>query len=235
MKRTVLALMVGVLLGAALLPGTFAEAAEVFLSAYPSTHTFYLDGKQIQLEAYVINGNNYVKLADVGKALEFNVYWDSDSRTVQIMSGYPYTGQPVETGDDPVDTLEAVCQEIIRKVNQVRQENGASVLAVDDRLMAAAQERAETLYTYHRSREDCEAVLAHGYPYGFGSNITAFTGTATSDIAQRAVANWCKSSGHFRTMIDPGCDTIGVGVAQDGAKTVCYLFLGNPKTHNPYE
>ena len=48
-----------------------------------------MDGHKIELPAYTINGNNYVKLRDVGEVVGFNVYWDG---TVQIESDKPYTG-----------------------------------------------------------------------------------------------------------------------------------------------
>lgn len=229
MKKTALSLLAGIILGATLMSGSFAEAAEAFLKAYPSNHTMYLDGQQVELEAYVINGSNYVRLRDVGAAMGFNVYWDDTTGTVQINSDAPYTGQP------PADTteLDAIRQEIVRLVNQVRRENGVGYLTIDHRLMDAAQERAETMQTYHDTRAECEAVIAQGYPYGFGANITAFTSKV--DVAQQAVTNWVNSSGHFQTMIDPACDTIGVGVAQDQYKTVCYLFVGDPNSYNPYE
>ena len=41
------------------------------------------------MEAYNINGNNYVMLRDIGKALGFNVYW---SDGVHIDTNSPYTG-----------------------------------------------------------------------------------------------------------------------------------------------
>ncbi len=145
------------------------------------------------------------------------------------------SGQTTVEAPAPVTELDKVRQEIIRLVNEVRRENGVSELTVNDALMDAAQEQTETLYTYHRMKEECEAALAHGYPYGFGANITAFTGTATADAARKAVNNWVESPGHFQTMIDPDCDTIGVGFAEDQYKTVCYLFVGNPQSHNPYE
>lgn len=129
----------------------------------------------------------------------------------------------------------AIREEIIALVNQVRRENGVGYLAIDHRLMDASQERAEAMYTYHRTEEDCAAVRAYGYPYGFGANITAFTGVDVADIAQRAVENWVNSPGHFQTMINPDCDTIGVGVAEDPYKTVCYLFVGNPNASPLYE
>ena len=227
MKKFVLALLLGLVIGVSIGPATVG-AVEEYLKAVPSSHKMFLDGQPIQLEAYVINGNNYVKLADIGKALDFNVYWDG---AVWIESDSHYTGKP----SAQVTEADAVRQEIVQLVNQVRRENGVSYLTIDQRLMDAAQERAETLQTYHDTKAECEAAIAHGYPYGVGVNITAFTGTATSDAAQQAVTNWVNSPGHLQTMIHPDCNTIGVGFAEDSHKTVCYLFVGNPKAHNPYE
>ena len=82
-KKNILMASACIVLGMAL-AGPAAHAAEEVLTAVRSTHQFYLDGEQIQLEAYLINGNNYVKLADVGEALDFNVYWDD---AVRIESG----------------------------------------------------------------------------------------------------------------------------------------------------
>ena len=128
-----------------------------------------------------------------------------------------------------------VRQELIRLINQTRKANGVSELPVNEALMKAAQTCSDKLYSYHRNREECEAVATSGYPNGFGSNITAFTGTATADIAQQAVDNWLNSPGHRDTMLDPDCDCLGVGVTEsDKGVTYCYLFIGKPDTINPY-
>ena len=133
------------------------------------------------------------------------------------------------------DNME-IRQELIRLINQTRKANGVSELPVSEALMNAAQTCSDKLYSYHHNREECEAVAASGYPNGFGSNLTAFTGAAREDIAQRAVTNWLNSPGHRDTMLDPGCDSLGVGVTEGGnGVTYCYLFLGKPGTHNPYE
>lgn len=89
MKQRMACLLIGILMGAVLLGGNVSQAAEAFLKAFPSTHTFYLDGQPIEMEAYSINGNNYVKLRDIGRMVGFNVYWDNG---VQIDTSSPYTG-----------------------------------------------------------------------------------------------------------------------------------------------
>ena len=68
---------------------------------------------------------------------------------------------------------------------------------------------------------------------GFSSRCS--TGVSTEDTAQHALDNWLNSPGHFETMIKPDCDSIGVGVTESGSVTYCYLFVGRPNTHNPYE
>ena len=129
------------------------------------------------------------------------------------------------------DNME-IRQEIIRLINQTRKDNGVSELPVSEALMNAAQACSNRRYTWHHAPEESQAAADAGYPYGFGSNLTVFTGTA--DAAQRAVNNWINSPGHFETMIDPRCDCIGVGVAQHDGITYCYMFVGIPNSVNFY-
>ena len=76
-------------------------------------YTCVVDGKEVQMEAYVINGNNYVMLRDIGKAVGFNVHWDSTNGCVQIESDKPYTGtapaktQSVAVGAKKADYTQA--------------------------------------------------------------------------------------------------------------------------------
>ncbi len=129
------------------------------------------------------------------------------------------------------DNLE-IRQEMIRLINQTRKANGVSELPVNEALMNAAQACSNQRYTWHHAPEESKAAADAGYPYGFGDNLTVFTGTA--DAAQRAVDNWLNSPGHFETMIDPRCDCIGVGVAQYDGITYCYMFVGIPNSVNFY-
>lgn len=81
----------GLLVGTLFFGGTVAYAAGVM--AELSTNRFYVDGQEVKMTAYAINGNNYVMLRDIGKAVGFNVYWDSKNGCVQIESDKPYTGE----------------------------------------------------------------------------------------------------------------------------------------------
>ena len=86
MKKELALVASGVLLGATLA----APAATAALTAQLSGQRFVVDGKPAQIEAYAINGSNYVKLRDVCRAANFSVTYDSQSNTVRIDTHEPY-------------------------------------------------------------------------------------------------------------------------------------------------
>lgn len=225
-KRTIAAMVTGMAIGAALV----SEAAAGIV-AEPTWQKIYVDGRQVSMTAYNIAGSNYVKLRDIGQQVGFNVYWENG---VQIDTDAPYTGvSPVqEVSSQPTDM--EIRDEMIRRINEVRKKHGVPELAVNQALMDAAQKCSSYLYTKHNNRAECETVAAAGYPHGFGSNLTVFTVTDLERISEKAVENWETSPGHLATMIDPNCDTIGVGVTVDNGRAFCYMFVGNQTAHNPY-
>ena len=158
-----------------------------------------------------------------------------ESGTLTLTIGPDTPSAPVTTdGPSPTEKPD-VRQELIRLINQTRRTNDVAELPVSEALMTAAQSLSDRHYTWHHTKEECEAVIDSGYPYGFGVNLTVFTGVATEDAAQHALENWLNSPGHFETMIKPDCDSIGVGVTESGGVTYCYMLVGRPNTHNPYE
>ena len=219
----------GILCGAMLFSGATAAAAGI--TAEPTWQNIYVDGKQVSMTAYNIAGSNYVKLRDIGQQVGFNVYWADG---VQIDTDAPYTGvAPVQEADE-LPTIEKIQQEMIQRINEVRRENGVSGLIVDQSLMDAAQKCSAMLNTSHKNKEECLTVAACGYPHGFGSNLTVLVGTGMNRIAEKAVANWVNSPGHFETIINADCDTLGVGITIDNSRAFCYMMVGHPNAYNPY-
>ena len=88
LKNTGLVLC-GLVLGLSL--SSPAARAVESLKATLSTNRILVDGKEVRLTAYNINGSNYVMLRDVGRAVGFNVYWNGGTRCVQVESDKPYT------------------------------------------------------------------------------------------------------------------------------------------------
>lgn len=83
----VFTLATGMILGTLLCGGAYAAG----IVAQPTWQPIFVDGQQVEMEAYNINGNNYVKLRDIGKEVGFNVYWQDG---VQVDSDADYTGEP---------------------------------------------------------------------------------------------------------------------------------------------
>ncbi len=162
-----------------------------------------------------------------------NSVGDRGTVTLTVDPGVPTVPETPVSGDSAglTDNLE-IRQEMIRLINQTRKDNGVSELPVNEALMNAAQACSNRRYTWNHAPEESQAAADVGYPYGFGSNLTVFTGTA--DAAQRAVDNWTNSPGHFETMIDQRCDCIGVSVTQYDGITYCYMFVGIPNSVNFY-
>ena len=150
--------------------------------------------------------------------------------SMTLTVGSAYAPASPDSANQP-ENLE-IRQELIRLINQTRKANGVLELPVSEALMNAAQVCSNRRYTWHHLQEECQAAADAGYPYGFGDNLTVFTGT--EDAAQHALDNWINSPGHFHTMIDPACDCIGVGVTQHDGITYCFMFVGIPNSVNFY-
>lgn len=191
-----------------------------------STNRILVDGKEVRLTAYNINGNNYVMLRDVGKTVGFEVYWDGDAKCVQVESGKPYTGEapekPAEAKpvEQPAQTdVAAAKQDIIDRTNALRCENGVAVLRVNDKLMQAAQVRANEMAThtvYSHTRPDGRKFnTVADCPY-MAENIHRIADWTMSNqtLAERAATDWYASTVHHKNMVNPKLSEIGVGLAR---------------------
>lgn len=145
-------LLTGMALGATLCGG----AAAAGIIAVPTWQPIYVDGQQVEMEAYNINGSNYVKLRDAGRQVGFNVYWKNG---VRVDTDTPYTGV-APTQDEPstpASDISSMRQEIVDRTNLLRQEAGLSDLDTDAMLTQAAQVRAEEMAAsgiYSHTRPD---------------------------------------------------------------------------------
>ena len=225
MKKS-LYLIAGILIGITLFGGSSVLAAGI--TAERSTNRIYVDGQEVRLTAYNINGNNYVMLRDVGKTVGFEVYWDADTKCVQIESDKPYTGEaPVTSAEakpveQPAQTdVAAAKQDIIDRTNALRKENGVAALRVNDKLMQAAQVRADEMAA--------SGVYSHTRPDGRKSNTVTdskYTGENLHNISElyleqqhktlseAVVELWSNSRAHADNMTSSRYGEIGVGLAR---------------------
>ena len=228
--KKILYLFIGLALGFAL--GSPAAQAIEGILAQRCTSPILLNGAPVEIEAYTINGHNYFKLRDIGKAVGFNVYWKSEDGTVQIERNRPYTGEApakVET-DKPVSQpevtapaadVDAMKQDIVDRTNALRKENGIAALTTNDKLMQAAQVRADEM--------DASGAYSHTRPDGrkyttvtdckyVGENICQmpliYLVQQKATLPERAVLLWSNSDGHRKNMTNADYGEIGVGLAK---------------------
>ena len=225
MKKS-LYLIAGILIGITLFGGSSVLAAGI--TAERSTNRIYVNGQEVHLTAYNINGNNYVMLRDVGKTVGFEVYWDGDAKCVQVESGKPYTGEaPVTSAEakpveQPAQTdVAAAKQDIVDRTNVLRRAKGVAALRVNDRLMQAAQVRADEIAA--------SGVYSHTRPDGRKSNTVTdskYTGENIHSISElyleqqhktlseAVVELWSNSKAHADNMTSSRYGEIGVGLAR---------------------
>ena len=89
LRRKEIALVTAGILTGVAVSGPAAQAA-AGLMASPSNQKFYLNNQRISLTAYEIGGSNYVKLRDIGEAVDFGVTYDAATNTVHISPDKPY-------------------------------------------------------------------------------------------------------------------------------------------------
>ena len=230
MKKHFISFLSGMVVGAVMFGGSVAYASGILADL--SNNQIFVDGRGVQLTAYNINGNNYVMLRDIGKAVGFNVYWSAKDGSVQIESDKPYTGiAPVkaETSEPasqpevttPANDVDAMKQDIVDRTNALRREKGVAALCVNDRLMQAAQVRADEMAA--------SGIYSHTRPDGRKSNTVTdskYTGENIHSISElyleqqhkmlsEAVVNlWSNSKAHVDNMTSTRYGEIGVGLAR---------------------
>ena len=215
-------LLTGMAVGAALCGGAYAAG----IVAQPTWQPIFVDGQQVEMEAYNINGNNYVKLRDIGKEVGFNVYWQDG---VQVDSDADYTGEPLAatapTVSDAISSdtkdLDAVKQEIVDLTNALRKEHGLDALGTSDLLMRAAQVRAEEMAAtgnYSHVRPDGRKYYTVTDCSQTTENIhrinQEWLKTTGKTLAEAAVDDWAASQGHLDHMMSKTVYMVGVGIAE---------------------
>ena len=109
-KREAIFMGIGILAGLAL-SGSAAQAAD-YLTARPSTQTFYINGQQAPLTAYLIGRSNYVRLRDIGKAVDFGVTYDAATNSVYIDTDTHYEQEVAPSVGITEESVQAVLEQL---------------------------------------------------------------------------------------------------------------------------
>ena len=212
MKKRIAATLAATILVAALAaPGAAAEAPAIRVSSYkgstlevgersgliigPSGTDYTVTSSApdtIAVEQVLTFWVAVAKAEGSAEITASNSAGESGTVTLTVGPATPATLEVPASGNSVslTDNLE-VRQEIVQLVNQTRKANGVSEVPINEALMNAAQVCSNRRYTWHHAPEESKAATDAGYPYGFGANLTVFTGT--TDAAQCAVDNWINS------------------------------------------
>jgi uncharacterized protein YkwD len=227
--------VLGFLIGAVIFSGATAFAAGI--AAKPTTSKVFVNGAEIQADAYNINGSNYFKLRDIGKAVGFSVAWDGAGDRILIDTMKPYeTGEsarpsevtatpiaaaaadpatsPVQTATSMM-TIDEMKSEVVRLTNEARAKAGLPALKPLPELMectqAKAQDLLDNMYYGHESPtygKPLAMVKSFGIPAsGCSENIAPGRNTP-----QEVVDGWMGSEGHRANILNAKRTHIGVGI-----------------------
>jgi uncharacterized protein YkwD len=217
-----LLLAAGLLTGLALGSGGGARAAGGKEEAIPATFSVYVDGNRANITAYAINGTTFVRLVDVGQAVDFNVYWDGAANAVQVESDAPYLGKAsLVNQQEKAREVEQYRNEIVRLTNEVRRSKGLKELEINRKLMEAAQVRATELAattTYDHVRPDgSRYTTVTDSPY-VGENLyrvsNRYMKQEGKTLPRISMDAWLTSSGHLSNILNNEVGGIGVGIAE---------------------
>ncbi|PKM67551.1 MAG: hypothetical protein CVU95_07520 [Firmicutes bacterium HGW-Firmicutes-2] len=164
------------------------------------------NGVPLSMTGYVINGNTYYKLRDMGSAFGFNVFWDGAKNKVVI---------DTEGNAETVIKNQELSYEVLRLINIEREKAGLRKLVMDAKLEKAAYFKSNDMlindYFEHVSPVHggmVDIVAMHGVPYRhLAENIASGYTTA-----KKVVDGWMASPGHRRNILNPNLNKIGIGV-----------------------
>lgn len=102
MKRPIISKIILVLIVMLLVANVSLVIAEVY-NVSVSNQKFRVNGKDTNLSALNINGNNYVKVSDIAEALDIDVAYDSHNNIVSFEKSSPYSGVRTVSGTNDKD------------------------------------------------------------------------------------------------------------------------------------
>lgn len=214
-------------------------------AAKVSGQRFALDGYYINMKAYLIGGNNYVKLRDIALQINFGVSYDNESGRVTIYPGLFYGEEPagstisLGSGSNVTEEMLRTWElQMVDRINEERRNAGVPELVLDDDLMWSSRFWAEHLTSDFRHAvygEITDLAKAQGIEVRpdidnvvNGENITG-AGRLTGigyDPMTLSMNNFMASEGHRNAILNPEFTRVGVGfaVAEDGNIYCCQHF-----------
>lgn len=119
MKKKI-SLLLAILMLMTIVPTAFAE--EKTVDAVKTSQNITLDGEEIQIGSYLIEGKNYLKLRDVAavmnrKKSQFSVGYDKENKLVSVELSKPYEKIEGDLEEIKVDSAKALLRDMKISIN----------------------------------------------------------------------------------------------------------------------
>lgn len=207
--------------------GELAISGSAARYAQLSKAEIYADGSVISAVAYNINGNNYFKLRDIAKIIDFKVDWDSVAYTIEIHSGESYVAEAV---DQAIPLVQAQQKVIVIDAGHQKQGNsqkepiGPGATEQKAKVSSGAVGKysgiAEYVLNLQVSLKLRDAMEAQGYKVIM---VRESNEVDISNAQRAAIANQAKADAFLRIHANGSADS-----AENGIMTIC------PTEKNPY-
>ena len=215
----------GFILGVALFGGSAAIAAGIL--AHPKTAMVYIDGIEVDLKGYLIDGAHYFQLRDLDAALkpgrkDFSVVWDGPNQRIIIDTSRGYDPDEIlrEPNISPLQQstlLFEYAMQVVWLTNLEREKAGLPPLNTADDLMEIAmlkaQDMADNNYVSHdsptfgKTKDLMNRAIWSRY---MGENCAR-----GSHTPEAVVMSWMRSESHRANILNEATSHMGAGVAVD--------------------
>lgn len=118
-----------------------ADTAVTGATAKPTDQRISVDGKEVSMTAYKIKGNNYVKLRDIGKTINFGVSFNMATKAVSIDPNGTYVEEVKPTPSTPTAAAITKWNSTMDEFNEEMIQNHSD----KDKLLAIAAKYGPTI------------------------------------------------------------------------------------------
>ena len=118
-----------------------ADTAVTGATAKPTDQRITVDGKEVSMTAYKIKGNNYVKLRDIGKTINFGVSFNMATKAVSIDPNGTYVEEVKPTPSTPTAAAITKWNSTMDEFNEEMIQNHSG----KDKLLAIAAKYGPTI------------------------------------------------------------------------------------------
>lgn len=117
------------------------DTAVTGATAKPTDQRITVDGKEVSMTAYKIKGNNYVKLRDIGKTINFGVSFNMATKAVSIEPNGTYVEEVKQTPSTPTAAAITKWNSTMDEFNEEMIQNHSD----KDKLLAIAAKYGPTI------------------------------------------------------------------------------------------